>query len=53
MISVRRDRPRSFVTGGISSGYPSVVVGVILLQLYPANTALALRITPVRLRISH
>ena len=49
MISVRRNRPRSFVTGVISS----VVVGVILLQLYPANTALALRITPVRLRISH
>ena len=39
----------SFVTGVISL----VVVGVILLQLYPANTALALRITPVRLRISH
>ena len=37
------------VTGVISS----VVVGVILLQLYPANTALALRITPVRLRNSH
>ena len=49
MISVRRDSARSFVTGVISS----VVVDVILLQLYPANTALALRITPIRLRISH
>ena len=48
MISVAAISQR-FVTGVISS----VVVGVILLQLYPANTALALRITPVRLRISH